>query len=57
MIKINALLETYDVLISPHNMCSVITCAASLHMAAVMKNFMHLELSSSRSSLAKGIFQ
>ena len=43
MIKINALLETYDVLISPHNMCSVITCAASLHMAAVMKNFMHLE--------------
>ncbi len=43
MMKMNALLETYDVLISPHNMCSVITCAASLHTAAVMKNFMHLE--------------
>ena len=43
MMKVNALLETHDVLISPHNMCSVITCAASLHAAAVMKNFMHLE--------------
>ncbi len=43
MVKMNGVLETYDVLISPHNMCSVITCAASLHMAAVMKNFMHLE--------------
>lgn len=43
MMKVNALLEAYDVLISPHNMCSVITCAASLHTAAAMKNFMHLE--------------
>ena len=43
MMKVNSLLETYDVLISPHNMCSVITCAASLQTAAVMKNFMHLE--------------
>lgn len=43
MMKTNAVLESYDVLISPHNMCSVITCAASLHTAAVMKNFMHLE--------------
>lgn len=43
MMKMNALLETYDVLISPHNMCSVITCAASLHTSAVMKNFVHLE--------------
>ncbi len=43
MMKMNALLETYDVLISPHNMCSVITCAATLHTAAVMKNFMHME--------------
>ncbi len=43
MLKVNSLLETYDVLISPHNMCSVITCAASLQTAAVMKNFMHLE--------------
>lgn len=43
MMKMNSVLETYDVLVSPHNMCSVITCAASLHTAAVMKNFMHLE--------------
>ncbi len=43
MMKTNALLESYDVLVSPHNMCSVITCAASLHVSAVIKNFMHLE--------------
>lgn len=43
MMKMNGLLETYDLLISPHNMCSVITCAASLHTAAVMKNFIRLE--------------
>ncbi len=43
MMKMSAVLETYDVLISPHNMCSVITCAASLHTAAAMKNFLHLE--------------
>lgn len=43
MMKMNSLLETYDVLVSPHNMCSVITCASSLHVSAVMKNFMHLE--------------
>jgi len=43
MMKVRALTETYDVLISPHNMCSVITCAASLHTAVVMKNLMHLE--------------
>ena len=43
MMKMNSLLEAYDVLVSPHNMCSVITCASSLHVSAVMKNFMHLE--------------
>jgi len=43
IMRVNALLETHDVLISPHNMCSVITCAASLHAAAAMKNLMHLE--------------
>lgn len=43
MMKMNSVLEAYDVLVSPHNMCSVITCASSLHVSAVMKNFMHLE--------------
>jgi L-alanine-DL-glutamate epimerase-like enolase superfamily enzyme len=43
IMKLNAVLEAYDVLVSPHNMCSVITCAASLHVSAAMKNFMHLE--------------
>jgi len=43
MMKLSAVLEAYDVLISPHNMCSVITCAASLHCASAMRHLMHLE--------------
>jgi len=43
MMKFAAVAETFDVLMSPHNMCSVITCAASLHCASTMKHLMHLE--------------
>lgn len=43
IMKMIALLETYDHLISPHNMCTAISCAASTHVCAVMPNFYHME--------------
>ncbi len=43
ILRMSALLETYDQLISPHNMCTAISCAASMHVCAVIKNFYHME--------------
>ena len=43
ILKLAALLETYDELISPHNMSGPIATAASLHAAATMKNLINVE--------------
>ena len=43
MMKMVHLLELYDQLISPHNMSTAISCAASLHACAVMPNFYLME--------------
>lgn len=35
--------ESYDRMISPHNMCTAISCAASVHVSAAVRNFYHME--------------
>lgn len=41
--KMADIIETYDQLISPHNMCTAISCAASMHVCANIPNFYHME--------------
>jgi galactonate dehydratase len=43
LLKTSALLETYDLLISPHNMSGPISTAASMQVAAGMKNLLNME--------------
>lgn len=41
--KMVSVIEAYDQLISPHNMCTAISCAATMHVCAAMDNFYHME--------------
>ena len=43
IMKMVHLLETFDVLISPHNMCTAVSCAASMHVCAAIRSFYHME--------------
>ena len=49
MMKFSAVLEAFDVLISPHNACSAVAFVASLHCSSTMKHLTNMEYQAAES--------